>query len=86
MMDTSQAVDLGRQAVMLTLTVGLPVLVTALIVGLVVSTLQAVTQIQEHTLSFVPKILCVCIAAVVAGPWMAGRIIEFAKEMFGTLP
>jgi len=86
MMDTSQAVDLGRRAVMLTLTVGIPVLATALIVALVVSTLQAVTQIQEHTLSFVPKILGVCLAAVIAGPWMVARIVEFAKEMFGTLP
>ena len=62
-MDASEAIDLARQALMLTLTVGLPILLTALIVGLIVSTLQAATQVQEHTLSFVPKIIAVCLAA-----------------------
>ena len=85
-MGTNEAVDLARETLMLTLVVGLPILATALVVGLVVSTLQALTQIQEYTLSFVPKIIAVCLAGVIAGPWMTQRIIDFARDMFGTLP
>lgn len=81
-METDQAIDLARQAVMLTLTVSAPLLATALVVALIVSTLQAVTQIQEYTLSFVPKIVAVMIAAAIVGPWMIRRIVEFAREMF----
>ena len=85
-MNTSEAIDLGREAVMLTLTVGLPTLAAALIAALAVSTLQALTQIQDHTLSFVPKIVAVGLVAVAVGPWMAARLLEFAGRMFGTLP
>ena len=85
-MNAGEAIDLGRSAVMLTLAVGMPLLAAALIVGLVVSTLQALTQIQEHTLSFVPKIIAVLLAALAAGPWITARILQFAQEMFGTLP
>ena len=70
---------------MLTLVVSLPVLLTALAVGLLVALFQAATQIQEHTLSFVPKIAAVLIAAAIAGPWMTERVVEFARTMF-TLP
>lgn len=85
-MNAGDAIDLARSAVMLTLTVGAPVLATALLVALVVSTLQAVMQVQEHTLSFVPKIAAVLLVAVLAGPWMAAKIMEFAQRMFGSLP
>ena len=85
-METGEAIDLGREALMLTLAVSLPVLATALFVGLAVAVLQAATQVQEHTLSFVPKIAAVLLAAVIAGPWMIERVLEFAREMFGTLP
>ena len=85
-MNAGEAIDLGREALMLTLTVSLPVLMTALIVGLVVAVFQAVTQIQEHTLSFVPKIAAVILVAAIAGPWMTQRLIEFALRMFGPMP
>ena len=85
-MDTSQTVDLARQAVMLTLLIGLPVLLIGLAVGLVVSILQAVTQVQEYTLSFVPKIIAMLAAIFVFGPWMFSRLVEFSRQMFGTLP
>lgn len=81
-MTATEAIDLGRQAVMLTLIIGAPVLLTGLIVGAVVSVMQAVTQIQEQTLSFVPKIAAMLIAAAIAGPWMLARLVEFAAEMF----
>ncbi len=70
---------------MLTLTVGLPVLLTALVVGLIVSALQTVTQIQEYTLTFVPKVVAVLLVAAVAGPWMIRKVLEFAQVMFGPM-
>jgi flagellar biosynthetic protein FliQ len=84
--DAGKAIDLGRQAVMLTLIVGLPVLLTGFVVALVVSVLQAATQVQDQTLSFVPRIVAMLLAVVVAGPWMLTRIVDFARQMFGQLP
>lgn len=85
-MESDQAIDMARQAVMLTLTVGAPVLAVALVVGLIVGTAQALTQIQDHALSTVPKIAAVLIVAVMAGPWMVARLVDFAREMFASLP
>ena len=85
-MDTTEAIELGRRAVMLILVVGAPVLLTALVVGLIVSLLQAVTQVQELTLSFVPKIIAILVAIAILGPWMLEKLIEFSQEMFGQLP
>ncbi|HUS91316.1 MAG TPA: flagellar biosynthesis protein FliQ [Phycisphaerae bacterium] len=85
-MDAYEAIDLARRAVTLVLIVGAPVLATALVVGLVVSVLQAVTQVQEQTLSFVPKILAVLVAVAFTGAWMLDRLVEFGREMFGQLP
>jgi len=84
--DASQAIDLARQAAMLTLVIAAPVLVVGLIVALLVGVLQAATQVQEQTLSFVPKMAAMMLAALVVGPWMLSRVVEFAKEMFGKLP
>lgn len=85
-MDAGAAIDLARQAVMLVIVLALPVLIAGLAVGLIVSILQAVTQVQEQTLSFVPKILAMLVALVIFGPWMLARMVEFGREMFGTLP
>lgn len=70
----------------LTLVLGAPVLLTGLVVALVVSLLQALTQVQEQTLSFVPKIAAMLLAVLAAGPWILTRLVEFAQRMFGTLP
>ena len=85
-MNTDQAIDLARQAVTLTVILGLPVLVTVLAVGLVVSLFQAVTQVQEQTLSFVPKLLAAGLAILFSGSWMLSRLVEFSRQVFGTLP
>ncbi len=85
-MDAGSATDLGREAVTLTLVLGAPVLLTGLVVALVVSLLQALTQVQEQTLSFVPKIAAMLLAVLAAGPWILTRLVEFAQRMFGTLP
>lgn len=85
-MDASQAIDLARQAVMLTLVVAAPVLLVGLIVAAVVGVLQAATQVQEQTLSFVPKMAAMVVTVLLVGPWMLSRVVEFAKAMFSQLP
>ncbi|MDI7248278.1 MAG: flagellar biosynthesis protein FliQ [Bacillota bacterium] len=77
---------IGQHAILVTLEVAAPVLVFALVAGLVVSVLQAVTQIQEMTLALVPKILAVILALVVFGPWMMRTLVEFARDLFTNLP
>lgn len=81
-MTIGQAVDLLREAMVLMLLVSGPVLGAALVLGLVISVFQAVTQIQEQTLSFVPKIVGMAVVAIVALPWVGGLLLEFATRMF----
>lgn len=71
--------ELGRQALWLVLVVSAPVVLTALGVGLVVSVLQAASQIQEFTLSFVPKILAVLLALALTAPWIGEQLVGFAR-------
>lgn len=85
-MDTTEAIDLARQAVMLMLAVSAPVLLASMGIGLIIGVLQAVTQVQEQTLSFVPKIVLMLIVAVLTAPWALAKLIEFSRAMFGTLP
>lgn len=77
---------IGQRAILVALEVAAPVLVLALVAGLVVSVFQAVTQIQEMTLALVPKILAVIVALVVFGPWMMRTLVEFTRELFTNLP
>jgi flagellar biosynthesis protein FliQ len=83
-MTVEQAMDLGRQAVIMILIISGPILLLGLIVGLVISLLQAVTQLHEQTLVFVPKVLAMAAVAIVLTPWMARRLIEYATELFGS--
>ncbi|NQU76812.1 MAG: flagellar biosynthesis protein FliQ [Planctomycetes bacterium] len=85
-MDSTQAVDLARQAVMLLLMVAAPVLIAGMVVGVTISVLQAVTQVQEQTLSFVPKIIAMLLVAVSITPWAGERLLTFTRQMLGTLP
>jgi flagellar biosynthetic protein FliQ len=66
--------------------VALPMLLVALLVGLVISVLQAVTQIQEQTLSFIPKILGLVAVIAIAGPWMLGTMVDWTSELWGEIP
>lgn len=85
-MDLTVAIDLGRDALLLVLIVASPVLLMGLCVGLTVAVFQAMTQLQEQTLTFVPKIAAMAAAAAFLGPWLATRMIEFASEMFSQSP
>ncbi len=66
--------------------VSAPLLLTALVVGLVVSILQAATQINEATLSFIPKLLGVFAATVIAGPWMVATLVDYIRKLFESIP
>ena len=77
---------LGQQALWVMFLVSLPLLGTALVVGLLVSLLQAATQLNEMTLSFVPKILAIVLAAVFAGPWMLHILMDFTIRLFQSIP
>ncbi len=85
-MEPSLALDLGREALILTMVVALPILLVGLVVGVIISILQAVTQIQEMTLTFVPKIIAMMIAGVLLMPFLLQRMMEYATEMFGSMP
>lgn len=82
-MTVDQAIDIVREALTLMLMLSLPILAAALLIGLAVSLLQAVTQVQEQTLSFVPKIIGMGMAAIFVLPWILTQIMDFATRMFG---
>lgn len=81
-MTRDQVVGLGTQALELTLKVALPLLLVGLVIGLVVSVFQAVTQIQEQSLVFIPKLLAVALVLVVAGPWMLDQLLTYCQELY----
>ena len=85
-MDTTAILDIGLQAMLLSAKLCAPVLVTALVVGFAVSLLQSITQIQEVTLSFVPKAIAVSVALLVTGHWMIDETVSFTREMFERIP
>jgi flagellar biosynthesis protein FliQ len=85
-MDTNAVLDIGLDALVLAAKLCAPVLVTALVIGFVVSLIQSVTQIQEVTLSFVPKAIGVAVALLVAGHWMISEAVSFTQEMFARIP
>ena len=79
-------VDLSRDAILTALLLAAPMLVVALGIGLVVSVLQAVTQIQEQTLAFVPKLVGVAVVFLVALPWMIQLAVKYTTELFRSIP
>lgn len=82
MFDDATGVEMVRQALIITLKIAAPILMAGIIVGLVISLLQSVTSIQDQTLSFVPKIVVMILAAVLLIPWIAIRLSEYASELF----
>ncbi len=78
--------SLVTEAMELSLKVGMPLLLAGLIVGLVVSVFQAVTQIQEQTLTFIPKILATVAVIIIGGPWMLDQLVAYAAELYGSIP
>ncbi len=85
-MDSNAVLDIGLQALIIAAKLSAPVLVTALVVGFAVSLLQSITQIQEVTLSFVPKVVAIGFALLVTGHWMISEMISFTHQMFDKIP
>ena len=85
-MNQDTVVNLATQAMALALKVGGPILLTGLVIGLLVSIFQAVTQIQEQSLSFIPKIVGVAALIVLLGPWMLDQIVAYAQSLYTSIP
>jgi flagellar biosynthetic protein FliQ len=85
-MTPETVMSLSHHAMIVALMLAAPLLLTALAIGLLVSLFQAATQINEMTLSFIPKILGVCLAVIIAGPWLLQVIVNFTTELFRALP
>ncbi len=85
-MDFSEGLDLAREALMMTLIISAPVMVIGMIVGLIISLFQSMTQLQEQTISFVPKIVAMIGIGLVLSPWLANKLLEYAIELMGESP
>jgi len=79
-------VDLGRQALWMTMIVSAPMLLVGLLVGVIIGVLQAATSINEQTLSFIPKLLSIGLTAAVFGSWMINTLVDYTKILFGRIP
>lgn len=85
-MTPDSIVNIGQQALLVLLMVSAPILLAALAVGLLVSVFQAATQINEMTLSFIPKLVAVFVTMVVAGPWMLATLIDYMRRLYMQIP
>jgi flagellar biosynthetic protein FliQ len=85
-MTDNQIVELGLQAMLLAAKLGTPILLTALLIGFAVSLFQSVTQVQEATLSFVPKAVGVGVALLLTGNWMLHEMVTYTSTLFGQIP
>ena len=85
-MDAQDAIDLGREAIMMTLLMASPILVSGLVVGLTIGLFQALTQIQEQTVSFVPKIVAMVMALSFSLPWLVNRMVEYSQQLITNIP
>jgi flagellar biosynthetic protein FliQ len=85
-MNQDTVVSIVTQTMEVGLKISLPILLVGLLIGLVISVFQAVTQIQEQTLSFIPKVLGLVLVIVVAGPWMLGQVVNWTIELYSSIP
>lgn len=85
-MSSDLAIQIGREALFMVMLISAPMLGLGLLVGILVSIFQATTQIQEQTLSFIPKIVAVFVAIIFFGPWILGLLVDYTREIFLSLP
>ncbi len=85
-MTPGMVMDIGRQAIEVALMMALPLFMAALFTGLIISVFQAATQINEMTLSFVPKLIAIFLTMAIMGPWMITLITDFASRLIGSIP
>ena len=85
-MNQDVVISLAMQAMSLAMKVALPLLLAGLVVGLLISIFQAVTQIQEMTLAFIPKIVAIAAVLVIARPWMLGQVLSYTSDLYNGIP
>jgi flagellar biosynthetic protein FliQ len=85
-MGADTVLELSTQALELALRIALPLLLAGLVIGVAVSVFQAVTQIQEQTLSFIPKILAIAGVLIVLGPWMLNQLVSYTADLWAQIP
>jgi len=85
-MDAASVLDLAQDALIVAAKLGAPILITSLVVGFAISLVQSITQIQEVTLSFVPKAVAVAVALIVCGQWMIAEMVSFTTDLFSRIP
>lgn len=85
-MTPGMVMEIGRQAIEVVLLVSAPMLITALVVGLIISVFQAATQLNESTLQFVPKLIAMFAVLLLTGPWMLQYLVDYIQRLFGSIP
>ncbi|MBC7462189.1 MAG: flagellar biosynthesis protein FliQ [Thermoleophilia bacterium] len=85
-MSDGDVMGIANDAIWITLRIAGPILIVGLVVGLVVSVFQAVTQIQEQTLVFIPKIIAIVAVLIIAGPWMMNSMLSYTEQLFEQIP
>jgi flagellar biosynthesis protein FliQ len=85
-MTPATVIDIGRHAVELTLLISAPLFIAALATGLLISVFQAATQINESTLSFVPKLIAIFVTLILAGPWMLTMLTDYIRRLYEAIP
>jgi flagellar biosynthetic protein FliQ len=85
-MTPGTVMEIGRQAIEVTLIIAAPTLLGALVVGLIISIFQAATQINESTLQFIPKLVTMFVIILLLGPWMLQYLIDYIQRLFGSIP
>ncbi len=78
--------NIGRQAIEMTLILSGPLLLAALVIGLIISIFQAATQINEQTLSFIPKLIGILLVLILSGPWMLQMMVDYIRRLFESIP
>ncbi len=85
-MNQDVVINVGMQAMQLAFKISMPLLLVGLVIGLLVSVFQAVTQIQEQTLTFIPKIVGMGVVLVIAGPWMLSEVVTYTEQLYSSIP
>ncbi len=85
-MNADIVIDLSQQALYIITLLAAPMLISALLIGLLIGMFQAATQINEMTLSFIPKLLILVVAIMIAGPWMLGLILNYTRNLYLSIP
>ncbi|MBQ0720142.1 MAG: flagellar biosynthesis protein FliQ [Gammaproteobacteria bacterium] len=85
-MTPESVMDVGYQAIRVTMLLAAPLLLAALAIGLAIGVFQAATQIQEMTLSFIPKLIAMAVAGMIAGPWMLNVLLSFTLNLYASIP